>query len=270
MNLSQRSDNPPRQRHGSGDSRHRHRPGHRPGHRDIDIDRDKERPGASNSLAEQESKVEPPQPTKLSHDLNIFGIGISSNNNLDLLNLIVLACAGIMIKIFFQENYSKLGNIGPATTTIWGYGLTSLALSIMIFVAISYTNRKDGTGDLFGEGINFYSSLGMITPIVVTLLVIIYIIYLNIIFFTRINSNKVTPDYHTYSFMSSTLLLLQIVLISNYLLKTLKNNDASEDITIELTKMLTYILSVVNIVFIVMIHISLVFFSTDETTLSAV
>jgi hypothetical protein len=201
--------------------------------------------------------------------LNIFGIGISSNNNLDLLNLIVLACAGIMIKIFFKENYSKLGNIGPATTTIWGYGLTGLALSIMIFVAISYTNRNDAN-ELFGVGINFYSSLGMVTPIVVTLLVIIYIIYLNIIFFTRINSNKVTPDYHTYSFMSSTLLLLQIVLISNYLLKTLKNTDASQDTTIELTKMLTYILSVVNIVFIVMIHISLVFFSTDETTISRV
>ena len=207
--------------------------------------------------------------SKPRHDLNIFGIGISSNNNLDLLNLIVLACAGIMIKIFFKENYSKLGNIGPATTTIWGYGLTSLALSIMIFVAISYTNIND-TNKLFGDKISLYSSLGMVTPIVVTLLVIIYIIYLNIIFFTRINSNKVTPDYHTYSFMSSTLLLLQIVLISNYLLKTLKNNDTSEDITIELTKMLTYILSVVNIVFIVMIHISLVFFSTDETTRLAV
>jgi len=200
--------------------------------------------------------------------LNIFGIGISSNNNLDLLNLIVLACAGIMIKIFFQENYSKLGNIGPATTTIWGYGLTGLALSIMIFVAISYTNRGD-SDSLFGTKVNLYASLGMITPIVVTLLVIIYIIYLNIIFFTRINSNKVTPDYHTYSFMSSTLLLVQIVLISNYLLKTLKT-DPSDDTTIELTKMLTYILSVVNIVFIVMIHISLVFFSTDETTIPTV
>ena len=229
------------------------------------------------AVEQKQASTSTSTPTKKSFDakspdaLNIFGIGISSNNNLDLLNLIVLACAGIMIKIFFQENYSKLGNIGPATTTIWGYGLTSLALSIMIFVAISYTNRKGGpTGDLFGEGINFYSSLGMITPIVVTLLVIIYIIYLNIIFFTRINSNKVTPDYHTYSFMSSTLLLLQIVLISNYLLKTLKNKGASEDITIELTKMLTYILSVVNIVFIVMIHISLVFFSTDETTRLAV
>lgn len=201
--------------------------------------------------------------------LNIFGIGISSNNNLDLLNLIVLACAGIMIKIFFQENYSKLGNIGPATTTIWGYGLTGLALSIMIFVAISYTNRNN-SDSLFGDTVNFYASVGMITPIIVTLLVITYIIYLNIIFFTRINSNKVTPDYHTYSFMSSTLLLVQIVLISNYLLKTLKKTDPSDETTIELTKMLTYILSVVNIVFIVMIHISLVFFSTDETTIATI
>ena len=228
------------------------------------------------AVEQKQASTSTSTPTKKSFDakspdaLNIFGIGISSNNNLDLLNLIVLACAGIMIKIFFKENYSKLGNIGPATTTIWGYGLTSLALSIMIFVAISYTNRKSEDDSLFGDKISLYSSLGMVTPIVVTLLVIIYIIYLNIIFFTRINSNKVTPDYHTYSFMSSTLLLLQIVLISNYLLKTLKNKNASEDITIELTKMLTYILSVVNIVFIVMIHISLVFFSTDETTRLAV
>jgi hypothetical protein len=224
---------------------------------------------AAAAAPKTEEKKKKTFDAKSSEALNIFGIGISSNNNLDLLNLIVLACAGIMIKIFFQENYSKLGNIGPATTTIWGYGLTGLALSIMIFVAISYTNRDDND-ILFGTSVSFYSSLGMITPIIVTLLVITYIIYLNIIFFTRINSNKVTPDYHTYSFMSSTLLLVQIVLISNYLLKTLKKTDPSDETTIELTQMLTYILSVVNIVFIVMIHISLVFFSTDETTISTI
>jgi hypothetical protein len=226
--------------------------------------------GATRPLGQQQASTKKLFDAKSPDALNIFGIGISSNNNLDLLNLIVLACAGIMIKIFFKENYSKLGNIGPATTTIWGYGLTGLALSIMIFVAISYTNINKDDNSLFGTKVNLYASLGMVTPIVVTLLVIIYIIYLNIIFFTRINSNKVTPDYHTYSFMSSTLLLVQIVLISNYLLKTLKKTDPSDDTTIELTKMLTYILSVVNIVFIVMIHISLVFFSTDETTISTV
>jgi len=119
-------------------------------------------------------------------DLNIFGIGISSNNNLDLLNLIVLACAGIIIKLFFKENYTKLGNIGPATTTIWGYGLTGLALTIMIFVAISYTNvKQQNNNELFGTNVAFFASLGMVAPIVLTLLVIVYIIYLNIIFFIR-------------------------------------------------------------------------------------
>jgi hypothetical protein len=199
--------------------------------------------------------------------LNIFGIGITSNNNLDLLNLIVLACAGVIIKVFFKENYSKLGNIGPATTTIWGYGLTGFALTIMIFLAISYTNVKNG-GELFGDKVSFFASLGMVAPIIFTLLVIVYIIYLNILFFTRINSNKVTPDYHTYSLMSSTLILIQIILISNFLLKTLNKTDNKDDTTIELTKMVTYILSLVNFVFILMIHISLVFFSTDEVTSS--
>lgn len=199
---------------------------------------------------------------------NIFGIGITSNNNLDLLNLIVLACAGIVIKLFFSENYSRLGNVGPATTTIWGYGLTSLALTIMIFVAISYTNKDKNDETLFGNKINFFASLGTITPIILTLLVMIYIIYLNMLFFTRINTNKVTPDYHTYSFMSSTLLLLQILLISNYLFKILNKTSTKEDLTLELTKMLTYVLAVVNMIFILMIHISLVFFSTDEMSSS--
>ena len=136
------------------------------------------------AVEQKQASTSTSTPTKKSFDakspdaLNIFGIGISSNNNLDLLNLIVLACAGIMIKIFFKENYSKLGNIGPATTTIWGYGLTSLALSIMIFVAISYTNRKSEDDSLFGDKISLYSSLGMVTPIVVTLLVIIIHIHL--------------------------------------------------------------------------------------------
>jgi hypothetical protein len=196
---------------------------------------------------------------------NIFGIGISGNNKLDLLNLIVLACAGIVIKLFFPENYSRLGNVGPASSTIWGYGLTAIALTIMIFVAISYTNLtvKDDE-QLFGSKISFVASLGTVMPIVLTLLVIVYIIYLNLTFFTKINTNKVTPDYHTYSFMSSALLFLQIIFISNYLLQMLNVSGDKVDVTIELTKMVTYILSFVNIIFILMIHITLVFFSTDE------
>ena len=70
----------------------------------------------------------------------IYGFGFSANSNLDLMNLVVLAVAGIIIKIFFEENHTKLGNSGPASTTIWGYGLTGVALFLMIFMAI-YTTK---------------------------------------------------------------------------------------------------------------------------------
>jgi len=190
----------------------------------------------------------------------IFGFGLSHNNNLDLLNIVVLACAGIIIKLFFQENYSKLGNIGPASSTIWGYGLTGVALSIMIFMGIYFSKN------LFElqKGGNFFTELfSNVSPIFFTLLVIVYTIYLNFNFFTRINSNKVTPDYHTYSFMSSILIIIQIVLITKYLFSYLSNNK--NDIPTELSKNATYVLSVVNFIFLLMIHISLAFFSTDES-----
>ena len=74
----------------------------------------------------------------------VFGFGLSNNNNLDLLNLVVLACAGIIIKIFFQANIDETaGHVGPASTTIWGYGITAFALFIMTFMSFYMSNRND-------------------------------------------------------------------------------------------------------------------------------
>ena len=194
----------------------------------------------------------------------IFGFGLSHNNNLDLLNIVVLACAGIIIKLFFQENYSKLGNIGPASSTIWGYGLTAIALSIMLFIGIYVSKNLFEPLDkspLDKSPLDVMALFSNVTPIFLTLLVIVYIIYLNFVYFTRINTNKVTPDYHTYSFMSSILIIVQILLISKYLFSYLSQTSDSSK---EISKNATYILSLVNFIFVLMIHISLAFFSTDE------
>ena len=193
----------------------------------------------------------------------IFGFGLSHNNNLDLLNIVVLACAGIIIKLFFQENYSKLGNIGPASSTIWGYGLTAIALSIMLFIGIYVS--KNLFEPLDKSPLDVMALFSNVTPIFLTLLVIVYIIYLNFVYFTRINTNKVTPDYHTYSFMSSILIIVQILLISKYLFSYLSQTSDSSK---EISKNATYILSLVNFIFVLMIHISLAFFSTDEISVN--
>ena len=197
----------------------------------------------------------------------IFGYGLSHNNNLDLLNIVILACVGVIIKLFFSENYSKLGNMGPASSTIWGYGLTAIALSIMVFIGIYSSKIQLFDKSVSGKDNNLLEIMfGNVLPIILTLFVIIYTIYLNFSYYTRINSDKVTRDYHTYSFMSSFLIIVQIILISKYLYHYL--SDSKDDKKAELAKNITYILCVVNFIFILMIHISLAFFSTDELQIS--
>ena len=191
----------------------------------------------------------------------IYGFGLSNNNNLDLLNLISLACAGIIIKLFFVENFSKLGNVGPASTTIWGYGLTAISLTIMIFMSIHLISNSD----VIEEEKSIFDFIKLILsdvlPIVLTLFIIIYVISLNFLFFKRINSNRVTDSYNTYSFISSILITIQIGLIFKYLYSYLNNSSNKSDNM--LAKYATYIITTVNFIFILIIHILLAFYSTD-------
>ena len=194
----------------------------------------------------------------------IFGFGLSHNNNLDFMIIVVLAIMGIIIKLFFPEKFSRLGNTGPATSTIWGYGLTALALSIMLFMGI-YVSKN-----IFEKNGNFVEMLfSNVSPIFFTLLILMYAIFLNFQYFKRINSNRVTNEYHTYSFMSSVLTIIQIGLVSTYLFYYLSNTDKEgadfNNMKIELSKNAVYILSIINFLFLMMINISLQFFSTDET-----
>ena len=195
----------------------------------------------------------------------IFGFGLSHNNNLDFMIIVVLAGMGIVIKLFFPEKFSRLGNTGPATSTIWGYGLTAIALSIMLFMGI-YVSKN-----IFEKNGNFVEMLfSNVSPIFFTLLIIMYAIFLNFQYFKRINSNRVTNEYHTYSFMSSVLTIVQIGLVTTYLFYYLSNTDKDgganvNNMKIELSKNAVYILSIINFLFLMMINISLQFFSTDET-----
>ena len=144
----------------------------------------------------------------------VFGFGLSNNNNLDLLNLVVLACAGIIIKIFFQANIDETaGHVGPASTTIWGYGITAFALFIMTFMSFymsdknnKFIEKKNKDNGISTEN-NFFNSLiellmGDSIPIFLTFCVLIYVIYINFVHFNRINRGAVSDSYYTYSFYS--------------------------------------------------------------------
>jgi hypothetical protein len=209
----------------------------------------------------------------------IFGFGFSANSNLDIMNLVVLAIAGIVVKIFFEENHTKLGTSGPASTTIWGYGLTAISLVLMIFMAIylTSTSTKQKEKLLLERGsketsiLSYYISIlssGAI-PIILTLGIVVYIIILNFMYFTRINSNKVSSSYPVYSFFSSMLVIIQIGIIIKYMYSILsgiqtKTNDTNEKQNKQsILKGLSLIVTTINYIFVLILHILLAFFSTD-------
>ena len=204
----------------------------------------------------------------LAYKKGIFGLGFSIINELDFMNLVILAGAGIMIKLFFQENYTKLGTMGPASTTIWGYGLTATSLFLMIFMSIYLNDNKIQI--LEEKSYDNFTYIKLLfnntIPILLTFGLIVYIIILNFIYFTKINSNAVSDSFHLYSFFSSLLLILQISLIVKYIfniLEKLKSPNDKNNKQNSIIKGLSYILAIINFIFIFIKHILLAFFSTD-------
>jgi uncharacterized membrane protein len=205
-------------------------------------------------------------------DFNIFFGRVAKEVNLDLLNLSMLAYLGIIIKLFFKNDETKLGHNGPASTNIWGYGLTALAVFIMIFISLSDQSKTKSTSDPDEEeGILTYVSNLVMTdtlPIILTFCILVYIIILNFKHYYKINQGKVADSYYTYSLFSSILIIVQISIICKYMFNTISNLKDPETIkkkNIEnpLLKNLIYILSTINIIFVLIIHILLYYFSTD-------
>ena len=203
----------------------------------------------------------------------IFGMGISTNYYLDLLNLSILALAGLMIIYFFQENFSKTGTTGPARTSIWGLGLTAFALFFMLFISISkkFNPKEHESSGLFSKIFNLLVNDSL--PILVVFMLVIYTIFLNFIYFKKINRNNVSNTFATYSLYTLIFFVIQIFIsikylynelqyrYSKYSVETSRRNKSKE--TSALIKNISLILGTINFLFIIIMHILLEFFSTD-------
>ena len=106
-------------------------------------------------------------------------------------------------------------------------------------------------------------------PVILTLGIVVYIIILNFMYFTRINSNKVSSSYPVYSFFSSLLVVIQIGIIIKYMysilngIQTKSNEDPKKQNEQSILKGLSLIVTTINYIFVLILHILLAFFSTD-------
>jgi hypothetical protein len=208
----------------------------------------------------------------------IFGMGLSTNPYLDLLNLFVLGITGIIITFFFKENFTRGGESGPARTTIWGYSLTAISVIILLFISlginihIKNNSESDKTKKIknVNEGFVLFEILKFIInsnlPILLLFGLLIYLIVLNFLFYNKINAKNVADSYYQYFNYSSIIFIILLVLIFKYmhgLVSKVLSNNVNNEKNNKLIQSVSLVLCTINLIFIFMMHIVLTFYSTD-------
>jgi len=172
-----------------------------------------------------------------------------------------LCILGVLIKIIFSRNINEY-----ATATVYGYGFSILSLIGLLIGSFALSYK-----DQFSQGITgfFKVILKNAIPVILSICIIAMVLFQNIYFYDQINKGKVADEYYQFSGVSSFLILIQICLVINYLMDTLKSTqskgDSSEIMTILASELKNIILifSVANIGIIGILHIILKYFSTD-------
>ena len=196
-----------------------------------------------------------------------------SRNGVDYLinSMLIFAIMGMCIKVFFGNSTSKNGTYGRANATIWGYGLVALAILVTMFVNYSIHDRimrieKKGSSGIYAFLKSFLSSSA---PSLLTVIVLLWIVSLNLLYYTRINQGKVAQEFYQLSTGTSMLFLFQIIcifqLIKSYIaIKTKTDSDVDgAAVTQSRISIATYFITAISLVVAGMMTIILEFFSTD-------
>ena len=193
-----------------------------------------------------------------------------SNLPFDIKTLLFLAVSGILIKIFLSGTVTEDGSSGPASSAVWGYGLTTFSLFGLLIIVIALTSAQTMREDIWTIIKKVITSS---FPLIATLLVLSWLVILYTVYSVRINKGKVAPEFNQFSFASSFLIFIQLIVVFKYLIdkSNISLGTANKDspvgkvlsaITSELTSVVI-ILTLLNLIFIGMMQIIVEFFSTD-------
>lgn len=180
-------------------------------------------------------------------------------NNFNMLSFIFFAVIGVIVKMFFSNDYSSDGLTGPANTNIWGYGIISFSLIGLLFVSYSILYQKTNI-DL--NSIDFIIELFKNSiPSFLLLIVLFWLIMLNFSYYNKINKGEISNEFKNYSFVSSFVVLIQLFIVYKFIkhnFDNFKNVNVKNPYTL-----LSYLLTLSNFVLIGIMTIILKYFSTD-------
>lgn len=187
-------------------------------------------------------------------------------------SMMLISIVGMCIKIFFGSDLSTDGTYGPANSLIYGYGIVALSVLSIIFISYAIHDRignieqRNASGGIFTFIKSFISSSA---PSIFVIIELIWLISLNMSYYTNINKGIVASEYYQLSSGTSLLFVSQLVCLFQYLKLYIKNktdpkNATADDKTMQANiSFASYFLATINLILIGMMTIVLEFFSTD-------
>lgn len=196
----------------------------------------------------------------------------------DINTLTLIAFIGIVIKLFLGQGPRTDGTGGPANSAIWGYGTIAMSILGIMFVSFGLATqmtedqeKAKAMGRLKEDTLGFVKSLLMHSlPPLLMLIVLVWLITLNVTYFTRINEGKVASEYSSYNNLSTIMVMIQLICLYKYLVDELKVSEGgvkdrralAEAMKSQLAS-ITYLLTLGNVMVIGIMTIILKYFSTD-------
>lgn len=190
--------------------------------------------------------------------------------NYNIKNIITLCSVGIVVKLLFGNNYTTDGSNGPASSALWGYGLASMAIFFLMFVQRSRTNSGSGSTtssssitDLSGftaKMSSFFHSIQEILPTLLMFIVLSWLVILNYQYYSQINKGNVTTEYSQFSNISTIMVIFQMAILFKYIYIDPAKQNKPENSKYASA---SYLIALLNVIFIGMMNIIIVYFSTD-------
>lgn len=194
----------------------------------------------------------------------------------------MLCFLGLMIKLFFGQYSTPDGTNGPASSTMWGYGLIIICLvSYFLINFIKDQDKKQNIAPKENEGAvemvimtltkmldflkTFINYKNNSMAIMFMLFVTIWAFVINSVYYTRINQGLVADDFYFYSTMSTVLISVQLILLFRHMTAIAGGNPNDETVQNNNVRYngFGFLISIINLIFLGVINIILEYFSTD-------
>jgi hypothetical protein len=165
-----------------------------------------------------------------------------------------LIAVGLFIKIALGTVFSTDdGSIGPANAVLWGYSIVAFSILGIILINVDTTS-------------NDWNSIKKLPwALVGTIIILMWIISMNLKYYTTINMKNAPEQYYTWSSYSSILLVgLVVISVFQYILVSSNANKFSQakEYATQLS-VYSYMLAFLNLIGVTIMQVILDCFTVD-------